>query len=122
MQMQSITKRILSVTFAVLLITTLCYAASLIDGRWEGKIEGQFDVIVNLKEDQGKVSGNILSDLGEAPLTGGTLVGNDISFKEMSFNGIAVSYIKGKLSGDTINILIGFQDQEMKGTLSRVKN
>lgn len=119
--MRAIPKGIFSIILLSLFVTTICYAASLVDGQWAGKIEGQFDVTVNLKEDNGKVSGTILSDIGEAPLTNGTIVGNDILFKEMSFNGIAVSHIKGKLSGDTINILIGFQDQEMKGTLIRVK-
>ena len=111
---------IYSILILSLFITTICYA-SVIQGRWVGNIEGQFDVTVNLKEDNGKLSGTINSDLGEAPLTGGKIVGNDISFKEMSYNGISVSYIKGKLSGDKINVLVGFQGQEMKGTLVRVK-
>lgn len=111
--------------FAILLlslfVSTLCFAASIIDGRWTGKIEDHFDIIVNIKEENGNLSGTILSDLGEAPLTGGKIVGSDISFNEMSYKGIAVSYVKGKLLGDKINIIVGFQGQNMKGTLSRVK-
>lgn len=112
---------IFSIILLSLFITTLCFAASVIDGRWQGNIEGHFDVTVNIKEDNGKLSGTIVSDLGEAPLTGGKIVGNDISFNEMSYKGIAVSYVKGKLIGDKMNILVGFQGQDMKGTLSRVK-
>lgn len=111
---------IYSILILSLFVTTICYA-SVIQGRWAGNIEGHFEVTVNLKEDNGKLSGTIHSDLGEAPLTGGKIVGNDISFKEMSYNGISVSYVKGKLAGDKINILVGFQGQDMKGTLVRVK-
>ena len=112
---------ILSIILLSLFISTVCFATSLISGRWTGNIEGTFDVVVNIKEENGKLSGNILSDLGEAPLTGGKIVGSDISFDEMSYKGIAVSYVKGKLIGDKINLIVGFQGQNMKGTLSRVK-
>ena len=104
-----------------LFITTVCFATSLINGKWTGKIEDNFDIVVNIIEENGKLSGTIISDLGEAPLTGGKLVGNDISFYEMSYKGIAVSYVKGKLMGDKINIIVGFQGQNMKGILSRVR-
>lgn len=112
---------IFSIILLSLFISTVCFAASLIDGKWTGNIEGHFDVVVNIKEENGKLSGTIVSDLGEAPLTGGKIVGSDISFDEMSYKGIAVSYVKGKLMGDKINIIVGFQGQNMKGTLSRVK-
>lgn len=111
---------IYSILILSLFITSVCYA-SMIQGRWAGNIEGHFDVTVNLKEENGKLSGTINSDLGEAPLTGGKIVGNDITFKEMSYKGISVSYVKGKLAGDKINLLVGFQGQDMKGTLVRVK-
>ena len=113
-------RAIYSLLILSLFITTVCYA-SVIQGRWTGNIEGHFEVTVHLKEDNGKLSGTIQSDLGEAPLTGGKIVGNDISFNEMSYKGISVSYIKGKLAGDKINILVGFQGQDMKGTLVRAK-
>lgn len=111
---------IISILIGFLFIKTLCFA-SVIDGRWVGNIEGHFDVTVNIKNTNGKLTGTIHSDLGEAPLTDGKIVGNDISFKEMTYKGISVSYVKGKLAGDKINILVGFQGQDMKGTLNRVK-
>jgi hypothetical protein len=113
-------KRFVSALAAVCLLVTVCFAAT-VNGRWSGNIEGHFDVSVNIKEENGKLTGTITSELGDAPLTGGKIVGNDISFKEMSYRGISVSYVKGKVNGDKMNIVVGFQGQDMKGTLTRVK-
>ncbi|MXV16359.1 hypothetical protein [Hufsiella ginkgonis] len=105
----------------VCLIFSVCYAASTVNGRWAGTVGGQFDVSVNIKEVKGKVSGTVTSQIGDAPLTGGVITGNNITFKEMSYNGISLSYVKGKIVGDKMDITVGFQGQDMKGTLKRVK-
>jgi hypothetical protein len=99
---------------------TICFA-STVTGRWAGTIAGQFEVTVNIKEDAGKLSGIVSSQIGEIPLTDGSINGNDITFKELSYNGIAISYIKGKVDGDKINVTVGFQGQDLQGTLTRIK-
>ena len=43
---------------AVVLITAAGYAAS-VGGRWAGTIALLYDVTVNMKEDNGKVSGTV---------------------------------------------------------------
>ena len=101
-------------------IAAICLASE-VSGVWQGKINDQFEITVDLKSSGAKVSGLVKSEIGDMSLSDGQLVGNEISFKELSFNGIAVSYIKGKLEGDKINVTVGFQGQDFKGTLVRIK-
>lgn len=106
----------------IFLLITVCFASSLI-GRWSGTIGGQFEVVVDLKEEgEGKLSGIISSQIGDVPISGGKIAGDSIVFKDVSFNGLAVSYIKGKIAGDTMHVTVGFQGQDFKGKLTRVKN
>ena len=106
----------------VVLLITVSFASSLV-GRWSGTIEDQFEVSLILKEEgEGKLSGIISSQIGDVPITGGKITGDSITFKGVSFNGLAVSYIKGKLAGDTMHVTVGFQGQDFKGKLTRVKN
>jgi hypothetical protein len=95
--------------------------ASTVAGRWSGTIAGQFEVIVNIKEDGGKLTGIVSSPIGEIPLSEGKVTGDSLSFKELSYNGISVSYIKGKIEGDKMNVTVGFQGQDLQGTLTRIK-
>lgn len=105
----------------IFLLITVCFASSLI-GKWAGTIGGQFEVVVDLKDEgEGKLSGIISSQIGDVPISGGKMAGDSIEFKDVSFNGLAVSYIKGKIAGDTMHVTIGFQGQDIKGKLTRVK-
>jgi hypothetical protein len=92
-----------------------------VTGRWAGTIAGLYDITVNMKEQNGKVTGIVSSEIGDIPLSGGIISGSDITFKEFSYNGIAVTFIKGKLAGDKIDITVGFQGQNLQGTLKRLK-
>lgn len=112
---------LLSVIALVVAMIGYAVPAVTVDGRWTGTIENHFDVTIDIKQQNGKVSGTVTSELGDAPLTGGRLVGSDISFKELSYRGISLSYVKGKVNGDKMNVIVGFQGQEMKGTLKRLK-
>lgn len=106
----------------VVLLITVSFASSLV-GRWSGTIEDQFEVSLILKEEgEGKLTGIISSQIGEVAISGGKITGDSIMFKDVSFNGLAVSYIKGKIAGDTMHVTVGFQGQDFKGKLTRVKN
>ena len=103
----------------IVLIVAVCFA-STVAGRWSGTIEGQYNIAVDIKEEgEGQVAGLISSEIGQIPITGGKIVGDDIIFKDLSFNGIAISYIKGKISGDTMYVSVGFQGHDFKGKLIR---
>jgi hypothetical protein len=104
----------------ILLIAAVCYAES-VSGRWTGTIAGLYDVTVNMKEDNGKITGTVSTEIGDIPLTNGSITGSDIAFKPFSYNGIAVSYIKGKLDGDKMDVTVGFQGANFQGILKRVK-
>ncbi|HCN82549.1 MAG TPA: hypothetical protein DIT07_02870 [Sphingobacteriaceae bacterium] len=101
-------------------IVAVCFA-STVAGRWGGTIGGLFDVTVHIKEDNGKITGTVLSQIGEIPLSDGKITGNDIVFKEQTYNGIAISSIKAKIAGDKMDVTVNFQGQDLQGTLNRLK-
>lgn len=108
--------------FSVLLIAKLCFADTLVSGRWAGTIALLYDVTVSMKEDNGKVNGTVITEIGEIPLKDGVVNGTDIVFKPFSYNGIAVSYVKGKIvDADKMDVTVGFQGTSFKGSLKRVK-
>ncbi len=102
-------------------IATYCFASSIVAGRWSGTIAGQFPVTVSIKELNGKLTGTVISQIGEIPLSNGKITGNDLSFRELSYNGIAVSSIKGKIDGDKMDVTVNFQGQDLQGILTRIK-
>jgi opacity protein-like surface antigen len=106
---------------AVLIATAICYADGA-SGQWTGTIALLYDVTVTMKEDNGKVSGTVSTEIGDIPLRNGVINGNDITFKPFTYNGFAVSYVKGKIiDADRMDVVVGFQSTSFKGTLKRVK-
>jgi len=59
--------------------------------------------------------------IGDIPLKNGVIDGANITFKPFTYNGFAVQYVKGKIDGDKMNVVIGFQGTTFSGTLKRVK-
>jgi len=105
---------------AVLIATAVCYAESA-SGKWSGTIALLYDVTVNMKEDKGLVNGTVNTEIGDIPLKNGVIDGANITFKPFTYNGFAVQYVKGKIDGDKMNVVIGFQGTTFSGTLKRVK-
>jgi len=105
---------------AVLIATAVCYAESA-SGKWSGTIALLYDVTVNMKEDKGLVNGTVSTEIGDIPLKNGVIDGANITFKPFTYNGFAVQYVKGKIDGDKMNVVIGFQGTTFSGTLKRVK-
>jgi len=104
----------------VLTATVVCYGESA-SGKWSGTIALLYDVTVNMKEDKGLVNGTVSTEIGDIPLKNGVINGSDITFKPFTYNGFAVQYVKGKIVGDKMNVVIGFQGTTFSGTLKRVK-
>src|SRR3978361_44522 len=104
----------------ILIATAICYADGA-SGKWSGTIALLYDVTVNMKEDKGLVNGTVNTEIGDIPLKNGVKTGNDIVFKPFTYNGFAVSYVKGKIDGDKMNVTVGFQGTTFKGVLKRVK-
>lgn len=105
---------------AVLIATAVCYAEGA-SGKWSGTIALLYDVTVKMQEDKGVVNGTVTTEIGDIPLKGGVIKGSDILFKPFTYNGFAVQYVKGKIDGDKMNVVVGFQGTTFTGTLKRVK-
>jgi hypothetical protein len=110
---------ILSV-MVVMIASAICYAEGA-SGKWSGTIALLYDVTVNMKEDNGKVNGIVNTEIGDIPLKDGVIKGNDILFKPFTYNGFAVSAVKGKIDGDKMLVTVVFQGMNFTGTLKRVK-
>lgn len=105
---------------AVVIGTAVCYAEGAA-GKWSGTIALLYDVTVNMKEDKGVVNGTVTTEIGDIPLKNGTIKGDEVLFKPFTYNGFAVQYVKGKIDGDKMNVVIGFQGTSFSGTLKRIK-
>ena len=106
--------------FIIIFNALICFADG-VNGRWAGTIGLVYDVTVTIKNDNGKINGTVTTEIGDIPLKDGIINGTDITFKPFSYNGIAISYVKGKLDGDIMNVTIGFQGTSFTGTLKRLK-
>jgi len=104
----------------VLIATAICYAEGA-NGKWSGTIALLYDVTVNMKEDKGLVNGVVNTEIGDIPLKNGVITGNDIVFKPFTYNGFAVTAVKGKIDGDKMNVTVVFQGMNFTGVLKRVK-
>jgi len=97
------------VTFAAVLVLAsvgLAWAAN-IDGKWVAQIQGQQgtqEQTFTFKAEGEKLTGSVTTQRGEAPISDGTIKGDEISFTqtfEMQGNSVKIIY-KGKISGDEI--------------------
>jgi hypothetical protein len=114
-------KKVLFISALVVLVATaICYAEGA-GGKWSGTIALLYDVTVNMKEDKGTVNGVVNTEIGDIPLKNGVITGNDIVFKPFTYNGFAVTAVKGKIDGDKMNVTVVFQGVNFTGVLKRVK-
>jgi len=104
----------------IFIATAICYAEGAA-GKWSGTIGLVYDVTLNLKEDKGTANGIVNTEIGDIPLKNGVITGNDILFKPFTYNGFAVTAVKGKVDGDKMNVTVVFQGMNFTGVLKRVK-
>ncbi|MFD2144788.1 hypothetical protein [Mucilaginibacter antarcticus] len=114
-------KSIFISAFVILVATVVCYANSLATGKWTGTMALLYDVTVNMKEEKGLVNGVVNTEIGDIPLKNGVIKDNDVTFKPFTYNGFAISSLKGKIDGDKMNVVVVFQGMNFTGTLKRVK-
>ena len=132
-------KKIILSSVLVLSVIFMCLAAQ-VDGVWKGKLEGQYDITLNLKSEGAKLTGTISvadnnpvsenpgdtsyspfvsAQMGENTITDGKVEGNDVSFTG-TFNGTVIPYT-GKIDGDKISLVAKFKKQDIKTTLTKAK-
>jgi hypothetical protein len=105
----------------VFVATVVCYANSVATGKWSGTMALVYDVTVNMKEEKGVVNGVVNTEIGDIPLKNGVIKDKDVTFKPFTYNGFAVTSVKGKIDGDKMDVVVVFQGMNFTGTLTRAK-
>ena len=123
----------------VLFVMTLCVAGVVgIDGKWAGKYEAQYDVVLDVAvngktltgslqvADNNPISENpgeaelspfIAAQMGVNTILDGKITGQDFTFYT-DFNGTKIPYA-GKIEGEKIILSATFKGQEVKTTLRK---
>lgn len=98
-------KKIFASTFLLLFCASILFA-SKIDGSWAASVDtdnGTFELTLTYKVDGEKISGTIISDMGELEFEDGKVDGDTFEYK-FEINGYSIIH-KGKLLNDKeINI------------------
>ena len=115
-------KKVLSSSIFLFVLAFACFASDL-TGKWSGTVKipnrDDLDLTYKLKTEGDKLTGSVISQYGEIPLTEGKVHGNDFSLKiEVGEYTIEQN---GKLYGDSIVIKSTFRGSDMQGTFKRVQ-
>src|SRR6266542_2882103 len=99
------------------LLFLLAFAALAADvtGTWKGSIEtpnGSREVTMNLKADGSTLTGTVSGRQGDAPIQGGKIEGDNISFN-MVRGDFKIQY-KGKVTGNEIKFDVTFGDNTVQ--------
>jgi hypothetical protein len=111
------------VSSIMLLLCSTLVMASKIDGKWKATIEsdamGTMEFTLEYKVDGESLSGTLISDFGDLPITGGKVNGNEFEYKIDVMDSIIEH--KGKLINDneiTIKSIGGQGESEF--TITRI--
>lgn len=89
------------------------------NGRWVGTMGGGFEITLNLQAEGNSLTGTVLTQMGESPISDGKINGNEFSFT-VSLGDNTIPY-KGRIDGDTLSLIVNFQGQDVEGTLTRAQ-
>ena len=109
---------------ATLLMTLVMAAAAFaadIAGKWKATVEGpngSMEITFDFKVDGNKISGKAISEMGEMPITEGTIDGDKISFTVETDQFKVVH--KGTVSGDEMKLKVEVGDNTMDVVAKRV--
>jgi hypothetical protein len=102
--------RVVIFAAVVVLAAITAALAANVDGKWVAQVTGPGgqtrEVTFNFKAEGEKLTGTVSGRQGDAPISDGTIKGDDISFTqtfEAQGNSIKVIYT-GKVSGDEIKM------------------
>lgn len=94
-------------------------AAGLV-GKWRGKLDtpnGPADVVYTFESRDGKLTGTVSSQLGEAPLTNISVDGTRVAFAS-TYGGFTVQR-RGTVTGDTMQLTITIDGNDLAATFTR---
>lgn len=101
-------RNVLLTTGLLFAFLTIAYAAG-IDGKWTAEVPGRNGTqttTFTLKAAGEKLEGTVSGRMGDAPISDGTIKGNDVAFsvvREFNGNKITIKYA-GKLAGDELKL------------------
>lgn len=114
-------KRKFFTTALLLCSAIICFAAIAdLTGKWAGVIkmgDNEFPLTYVFKVDGQNLTGSIVSDQGEIPITEGKVNGTDFSFK-IDVNGMTIANT-GKYYGDSTIVESEFNGQKLRTKLTR---
>ena len=94
-----------------------------LNGRWEGKVQGpdgnEMQIAFNLKVEGEKLTGTVEGPMGEMTITEGVVKGNEFFFK-LDFGDMKINE-QGKMTGDTIQMKVIFDQNTFEYSLKRAK-
>lgn len=111
-------------TIAILLflISVSAFAAD-VTGEWSATVQGpdgDMQLVFNLKQDGGKVTGNVEGPMGEMAITAGNMEGDTISFTVEADQFKVVH--KGTVSGDEMKLKVDMGERSLEMTAKRAKS
>ena len=102
--------RVIILSAVMVLAGIVLARAANVDGKWVAQVPGQGgqtrEVTFTFKADGAKLTGTVSGRQGDAPISDGTIKGDDISFTqtlEFQGNSVKLTYT-GKVSGDEIKM------------------
>ena len=114
-------KKMLLSTVFMLLCTVVMFASDF-DGKYKTTIQsdmGEMTFTVEYKVDGEKVSGTLMSDMGDLQFADGKVSGNIIEYT-LDIQGMKITH-KGTLDGDKINVKSSGDYGDSDFVLDRVK-
>ena len=101
-------RNVLLTTGLLFAFLTIAYAAG-IDGKWTAEVPGRNGTnttTFTLKASGEKLEGTVSGRMGDAPISDGTIKGNDVSFavvRDTPNGKFTIKYV-GKLAGDELKL------------------
>lgn len=113
------TKKILSTIFLSLSFALVSFAQD-VNGKWTGKVMGQYDVVYFFEYDGETLNGKSISPQGtEIPIKDGSIKGKNMQFK-MELMGNTSTFF-GKIDKDKIYLRMPIRDTEIAVILVKVE-
>lgn len=114
-------KKIISTTVFMLLCSVVLFASD-VEGKWQATVEtemGAFSFIMDYKVDGEKISGALISEMGDMTFSDGTISGNEFEYT-LDMQGMKITH-KGVLDGDKINMKSSGDYGDSEFVMTRVK-
>ena len=105
-----------------LLLAAMAFGAD-VAGKWKATVSGpggeKMQLTFDFKADGDKITGKVLSEMGEMDITDGKVEGDNLTFA-VAMQDMKIAH-KATVSGDKMQVQVEFGEQKMVFTAERVK-